>query len=245
MYWLRPVQRLSNKAGMHRFLWDMHLPPIKSVPASYPIAAVPHNTAPDKTSPWVMPGDYVVVLTANGKSFSQPLTIKMDPRVKTPPADLQQQFTLSKQVYTSLGQMADAAAQAEAVQEQVTKLHDSAAQTSAAAALDAFSQKLTAVAGGSGRRPRPGPPETLTAMRGALATLLGVFQDADVTPTSQAAAAVPELTKAVPDLLAKWNSFKQQELPALNQQLRSAKLPEINPAAANANTPTSHNKDEE
>jgi len=246
MYWLRPVQRLSNAAGMHRFLWDMHLEPIKTIETSYPIAAVAHNTEPDKTSPWVMPGKYTVVLTVNGKSYTQPLTIQMDPRIKTPPAALQQQFTLSKQVYDSLIPVANAAAEATRVQEQITKLQASAAQTTASSALGAFSQKVDALVGGGGRRARPGAIDTLTAMRGALQTLLVVFQDADVAPTSQAAAAVPELTKAAPAMVSRWELFKQQQLLAINQQLRSAKLPEINPAEPDASTRgKAQNKDEE
>ncbi|HWP54058.1 MAG TPA: hypothetical protein VN476_07960, partial [Pyrinomonadaceae bacterium] len=39
-YWVRPPQRLANNAGMHRFLWDLHLDPVPGVPPQYPIAAV-------------------------------------------------------------------------------------------------------------------------------------------------------------------------------------------------------------
>ena len=41
-------------------------------------------------------------LTVDGKSYTQPLTLKMDPRVKTPPLGLAQQFTLSKQLYDGI-----------------------------------------------------------------------------------------------------------------------------------------------
>src|SRR5262249_7368009 len=101
-YWVRPSRVLSADAGMHRWLWDRHYPDVPGVESEYPIAAIPHNTAPQPTGPWVMPGQYTVVLTVNGKSYSQPLTIKIDPRVKTPAAGLQQQFKLSSDVYTKL-----------------------------------------------------------------------------------------------------------------------------------------------
>ena len=101
-YWVRPPQWLSNTAGMHRFVWDMHYAPVPGIAPSYPIAAVPHNTAPAPTSLWVMPGQYTVVLTAGGKTYTQPLTIKMDPRVKTPLAGLREQFTESMQLYEPL-----------------------------------------------------------------------------------------------------------------------------------------------
>jgi hypothetical protein len=39
-----------------------------------------------------------VKLTVDGKAFTQPLAVKMDPRVKTPPAALKQQFDLAMKV---------------------------------------------------------------------------------------------------------------------------------------------------
>lgn len=99
-YWIREQQILSGKAGAHRFLWDMHHTPLNET-AAYPIAAIYKNTAPDFTSPWVMPGVYTATLTVNGKTFSKQFTVKMDPRVKTSLAALQQQYNLSLTCYQS------------------------------------------------------------------------------------------------------------------------------------------------
>ena len=44
-------------------------------------------------------GKYSIVLKVDGKSYTQPLTVKIDSRVKTPLANMQQQFDLSKQLY--------------------------------------------------------------------------------------------------------------------------------------------------
>ena len=98
LYWIRPQQILSAKAGSHRFLWDLHYTPMDT-PPSYPIAAVYGNTAPEATSPWVMPGNYTAVLTVNGKSYTQTIKVKMDPRVTTPIADLQVQHDYSMLCY--------------------------------------------------------------------------------------------------------------------------------------------------
>ena len=46
-----------------------------------------------------MPGTYTVRLTVGGKSIEQPLVVKMDPRVTTPAAGLEQQFKLSMECY--------------------------------------------------------------------------------------------------------------------------------------------------
>ena len=94
LYWIRPQQILAAKQGAHRFLWDMKYTPL-NVPVEYPMTAVIHNTAPVATAPWVMPGNYTVKLTVKGKVYTQNLAIKMDPRVKTPIAQLQKQHDLS------------------------------------------------------------------------------------------------------------------------------------------------------
>ena len=41
-----------------------------------------------------------------GQRYEQPLTVKMDPRVKTPLPGLQQQFALSKQMYDGIAEVA-------------------------------------------------------------------------------------------------------------------------------------------
>src|SRR5262249_62336023 len=98
-YWYRPAEVLSGSSGAHGFLWTLPYTPISGAPAEgrrgLPIAAVPFNTVPAPSAPWVAAGTYTVKLTVDGKSYTQPLTVKMDPRVKTPPLGLQQQFTLS------------------------------------------------------------------------------------------------------------------------------------------------------
>jgi hypothetical protein len=71
-----------------------------------------------------MPGRYSVKLTVNGKSYTQPLTVKMGPRVKTSPGGIKEQFRLSKNLYdgiaetfTALEQLGSIPAQAKALQE--------------------------------------------------------------------------------------------------------------------------------
>jgi hypothetical protein len=83
---------------MHRFVWDMHYPPPAVLRFGYPISAVPYNTPRVPQGVWAMPGRYLVRLIVDGQRFEQPLTVRMDPRVKTTPAGLAQQFALSMRV---------------------------------------------------------------------------------------------------------------------------------------------------
>src|SRR5271168_1759951 len=86
---------------MHRFIWDMHYDPLPGGGGGGgrgggggANGAVPHRTYSGVNSPWVAPGAYTVRLTANGQTLTQPIIIKMDPRVKISP-EVQQIFTLT------------------------------------------------------------------------------------------------------------------------------------------------------
>jgi photosystem II stability/assembly factor-like uncharacterized protein len=107
-YWMRPTQILSSSAGLHRFVWDLHYERPRALSFTFPIAATPGDTARVPHGPWAPPGRYTVKLTAGGTSYTRPLVVRMDPRVKTPAADLTQQFTLSMRLYTGIGQAYEA-----------------------------------------------------------------------------------------------------------------------------------------
>jgi hypothetical protein len=174
-----------------------------------------------------MPGQYTVVLTANGKTHSQPLTIEMDPRVKTSAAGMQQQFKLSNDLYTQLLTLSPAAEQVVDVRKQLKDLQPRATGE-ALAAIKALDLKLQALAGGATRRPGPGTePPTLGGLKTKFLTLFAVFQEADVAPSTQAAAAIADLEKQLLPLMERWKAVKAQDLPALNKQLKDASLPEL------------------
>jgi hypothetical protein len=101
-YWIRPPQRLAAAGGMHRFVWDLHYPTPSVQRFEYPISAIYMNTPREPTGPWALPGTYTLRLTANGRTVTQPLVVRMDPRVKTPAAGLSRQFALSSQLAAAI-----------------------------------------------------------------------------------------------------------------------------------------------
>jgi photosystem II stability/assembly factor-like uncharacterized protein len=225
-YWVRPPQKLGGEAGMHRFLWDMHLAPIPGIEPEYPIAAVYRNTAPDPTSPWAMPGKYTLVLTVGGKSYQQPLTLQMDPRVKTSNADLAEQFKLSKQLYDewwALNSISDTVKRARG---QIAELRPRVPEGTLKTHLDALAEKLQTLAGaGGGPGARGGAAAarpSIASTTGRVRTLFGLVQEADVGPTPQTSASVPDVVKDSRMLQESWQAIKSQDIPALNQELRAA-----------------------
>jgi photosystem II stability/assembly factor-like uncharacterized protein len=228
-YWLRPPQKLSNAAGFHRFLWDMHLPPVPGIKADYPIAAVYRNTAPAPTSPWAMPDKYTVVLTVDGKQYTRDLTLMMDPRVKTPLPALQKQFDVSNQLYAQLLQVQPALDQATTLREQLKVQHEKATAADAAK-IDAASQKLNELLGAEGRQRRRGrQPDTLGGVQASLLELLTTVQNVDVAPTPVQAAAVPALQKSATELVGRWNAMQASDVPQLKSELGIRDFPQVAP----------------
>jgi hypothetical protein len=86
---------------MHRFSWDLHYEPIGDEPRAGGGAtgAVPGHTYPKVETPWAPPGEYTVRLTVAGQRYSQPLTLRLEPRVKTPAFELERAATLSRGMY--------------------------------------------------------------------------------------------------------------------------------------------------
>jgi photosystem II stability/assembly factor-like uncharacterized protein len=197
LYWYRLVQRLSGAAGMHRFLWDVHYQPLPGGGrGGLPIAAVPYDTVPAPSGPWAPPGVYAVKLTVDGHSYSQPLTLKMDPRVKTSSLGLGQQFTLSKQLY-------------DGILDAQRALQDLRAKRAALGQDQAAIAKLNAIEGqGGGGRGAVEGPDSLNSVIGGMNQLMGLLQGADATPTTQVTRAVALRRASLAKLLAQWNALK-------------------------------------
>ena len=228
-YWIRPPQLVSTKAGMHRFLWDMHYTPIAGVEPEFPISATYRNTAPQATSPWVLPGDYTVTLAVDGKTFTQPLTVAMDPRVKASAADLQEQFDLSWKLYQLRLKLAPIGEKFEGIAEQLTKLKAQAAERAdITQKLEAFGQTLMIF---GPPHPRPGAPPSFFVLD-STRHLFDDIQGADAPPTAAIKAAEADLETKVGAVMQAWRKLLASDLPALNQGLKQADFPEIKAEAA-------------
>src|SRR6266478_6308249 len=223
-YWIRPLQSLSTKAGMHRFLWDMHYTPVPNVVPEFPISATYRNTAPEATSPWAAPRDYTVMLTVDGKTFSQPLTVAMDPRVNAPGADLEEQFDLSWQLYQLRLKLAPMGKKFDDIAEQLTKLRAKAAERSdVTQKLEAFARTFMKF---GPPHPRPGAPPSLFDLE-STTRLFNDIQGADAAPTAAVKIAVTDIETKVEPMMDAWHKLLESDLPGLNQQLKQAGFSEI------------------
>jgi photosystem II stability/assembly factor-like uncharacterized protein len=101
-FWLAAPARLPKKAGHNRFVWDLRYPSPPLFEPGYGLSAVPGATPANPQGPLVLPGTYQVRLTAEGKSWSAPLVITMDPRVRVAREDLARQLDLAGRICREL-----------------------------------------------------------------------------------------------------------------------------------------------
>jgi photosystem II stability/assembly factor-like uncharacterized protein len=190
-YWLRPQQILSNKKGAHRFMWDLHYQPL-NVPPSFPIAAVYKNTAPNATSPFVMPGTYTVQLSINGKTYAQSFVVKMDPRVKTSIKDLQLQHDLSLACYKANQQ----------IMQVLNEMNNSRQQLKAT--------DMDKAIAGLQSQPRGSRITSYSQLNSNFDSLLNLLQESDMPPTNQAIASVKEAQNKLQNLMLEWQDLKNK-----------------------------------
>jgi photosystem II stability/assembly factor-like uncharacterized protein len=211
-WWPRPPMNLSTEAGMHRFVWDMHYPPVPVAPRFLDAdQAVRYNTPVVPSSPWIMPGNYTVRLTVDGESHTQPLTVKMDPRVQTQRTALQQQLDASMQAYQeALG--------ASAALGQVRDLEKQIAARKPSAKLRSYRRQLEELSGPKSTSPfafffHHGPP-TLGSIEGSLQMLMGRMQGADRAPTAADIEALDQISSEYKSLMARWKKLQRHPLPS-------------------------------
>ncbi len=232
MYWVRPAAALPAGPGMQRFVWDLRYPPPDALSHEYPISAVVHDTPPEPLGPLVLPGTYQVKLTAFGQSFTQPLEVRMDPRVRTPPDSLAGQLKLASGIVEAMARDAAALRQVKGLRGRLAALPASARKGALGKAVAAFDAKAAALAGSAGDeegaapapppRRRGGAAADLAQLDDDLGRLLVLLNGADEAPTPQQQAGFAELDRRLGGALAAWDELRHRGLERLNARLQRA-----------------------
>jgi hypothetical protein len=216
LYWAAPSLALSARPGMHRATWDLRYDPIEDERDDLGEdesgnGAVPHRTMPAMDAPWAPPGSYTVRLSAGGKTLEQPLVLRMDPRVKTPPAGLAQLSALSKEMYENAVNVRLAYVLARALDTRLASASDARAR--------AFREELDSLAPDEHeaeiRAPRKrgrtdaDEKETLKSVGDDLMRAAMAMQGADITPTANQVAACARARAKYHDVIARWTALAQ------------------------------------
>jgi hypothetical protein len=231
LYWVRSFRQLSTAAGMHRWLWRLRYAAPSSARHEYPIAAIPRDTPRLPLGPTALPGTYTVRLTVDGKSLTAPLTVKMDPRVKTSLAGLQKKFQAETRLASVMTQTNQALSEGASIRAQLDKLNASASNDVKNAVTE-FDKKLVQVLGARGGFSAPPATEvTLSRVNSDAGTLYQEVWQVDAEPTAAQDAALSATEHASIDVMKRWNDFRENDLPGLNRLLRAAQIQEVHAEA--------------
>jgi photosystem II stability/assembly factor-like uncharacterized protein len=242
-YWPKVQGPLPTSAGMHRWVWDLRATAPTATHYDYPIAAVPHRTPLTPHGPLVVPGTYSVRLTVDGHSETQPLTVKMDPRVRTSTADLETLHGAQTRMASALNSIARADLAGHSVQEQIAAPENAAVSAQLAPYATALQSMLegdqqSTEQGENAPRAQGRHLPPIDEVTEEASQLYEELQQADALPTAaqtQASSHVEDEARAV---LPEWEQFRTAKLPEINRILENAHRPDINPEKAPENMPS-------
>jgi hypothetical protein len=139
----KPKPQLELKAGLNRLVWDLRYEGAPRVPDYYL-----YEYESGSKGPFALPGQYSVRLTVDGKSLTQPLEVKLDPRLKVPREDLEKQFSLLIDIRSQLTRVYDLANEVIDLRKQLADVKQRVAPEQAKAMLleaQALDEKLEAL----------------------------------------------------------------------------------------------------
>ena len=242
-YWFAPPTALSTTAGLNRFAWDLRYPAMKAMRYSYygnTTEYIEYTTAdhaipgdfPRELQPGqlVVPGEYSVVLTVDGKTYRQPLTVTLDPRVHASQADLVQQLETSKSVSAQMAATYDGSEQVQALRKAIAdrqkSLGTDAAKKDAADALKALDDQAEAIGEGKDDDLGLGP------INRELGRVAFMVLSGDARPAAALQADVDQYCKDLAKRLTQWRELNQQKIAPVNTLLQKYNL-EVVPVATN------------
>ena len=202
----------------------MNYAPPLAVQHEYPISAVPHDTPRFPLGPTVVPGGYTIRLTVDGKSMTSLVAVKMDPRIRVPIEELEQQFQLATELSSMLAVSSEAVLQVRSLRAQLKTL-SSQATGSLKEAISQLDAKLQQLADGPDKPPEGAvPPAALGNINGDIATLYGLVNGADAAPTLAIVTTTRKIAGNFNPLMKTWEAHKAKDIPAMNRQLSDASL---------------------
>jgi hypothetical protein len=234
-FWLAPPSLLPKGPGLHRFVWDLRYPDPEQLLYTYygihvnyfeyTLAdhAIPHNTPwHEPQGPMVVPGQYEVRLTAGGKTYRQPLTVKLDPRLQVSTQELQRQLDLGKKIATGMKATYEGYNQAAKMHAELTDRLAALKQSSESPEILAAAQELDVKA--LGLTDAAGPPAGLGPMNRDLTRLMIAVDQSDTPPASEIVETYTGMCQDTSAALARWNDLRTNDVPKLNTMLAQQKL---------------------
>ena len=212
--WLPKPMLLETGPGMHRYVWDLRW-------GGESEADLGDDDYRAPRPPRIVPGQYSVRLTVDGKSYTQPFKVAVDPRSSATPEVLQQQFQLAQQIYPEAMVARNALRQVESASKKLAALQPEV-QSRHPELLAQFTEVQSALGRvKDGTLASPGSISGLAAASGGLASALSAVESGDRPTPSQALEVYQLSAQAAKNSLAEWKKLQSGALAQLNQALQA------------------------
>jgi len=164
----------AMKAGRNKFVWNLRYP------AATSFKGMILWGASKNAGPLALPGKYQVRLTADGKTVTQDLEIKMDPRITdVTQTDLKAQFDLAMQIREETSKANEAVIKIRELKEQLSKAKPDAANRKLMVDLTQLEENLYQFRNQSSQDPLNYPIK----LNNKLAALQSIVETGDNRPT--------------------------------------------------------------
>jgi photosystem II stability/assembly factor-like uncharacterized protein len=218
---------LPADAGFNRFVWDLKYEGATKIPH----AAL---WGGDTDGPEALPGKYEIRLTVLGKSYTAPLEIKADPRLRVSEEDLQKQFDLLIKIRDKVTQTDDAIIQIRDLRDQIkaidTRLKEDPRAKTIADAGKALDKKMTEVEEALIQTKAKSDEDVLNfpvRLNNHLVALGGVVGSADAAPTKQSYEVFELVSKQVDEQLTKWQAIVASDVVSYNNLMKQQEIPAV------------------
>ncbi|MFZ0211645.1 MAG: hypothetical protein WBE20_01290 [Candidatus Acidiferrales bacterium] len=227
-----PPESIPASAGVNRSIWDLRYQTPTLIPGQvWDGADTPKGTL-------ALPGTYQVRLTAAGQTLTEPLVVKLDPRVKNTPEDLRKEFELSLKIRDEISLADETVNEMNSVKAQIEemrkRLGSNANDKAIVDAGDAIEKQMEPIDSQLWQGKMKASEEDLNypdEINDQLKGIAEFMEGSDNAPTAADYAAYADLSGRVDKLVAQWKEIKTKDLPALNEDIRRANVPAIAPMA--------------
>jgi photosystem II stability/assembly factor-like uncharacterized protein len=216
---------LTKNAGLNRFVWDLRYQPARTVPGLVTWGGRP-------VGPLVPPGTYQVRLTVEGKSFTVPLEVRPDPRLNVSTEDYQKQLALELDIQREVNAAHQAVREIRSVHEQLTalvaRLEQQKAHQELVNAMKKLDQQATAIENRlvqTRSKSNEDPLNYPIMLADQMMALGSTVDSVEGAPPEQDYTVFRELKAGIDEQLSAWQTLKQKDLAALNEQLTKAGIP--------------------
>ena len=222
-FWVAAPGSLPTNIGTNRTSWDLRYDAPPSFSHSFEINANPGLTPTSPEGPLAPPGVYTIKLTVDGKSFTQRLTVRNDPRSPATATALTAQHALLANIYDGINAAWMGFQQVSTVRaatDIAVNAKASAELSAAAATLRAALDSVGGVEGGrrfGGRVAAPSP--TFRRVNGEFIRQLVGQENADMAPNPPMLADYATTCKDLKAVEARWKRVIASDLAAFNAVL--------------------------